>query len=264
MQPSRRRLVGIHVLCCLAIAAGCASASWSALADQRPNIVLILVDDMGYSDIGCYGSEVQTPNLDRLAADGLRFTQFYNSGRCCPTRASLMTGLHPHQVGIGHMTAPPNEPLDVQGAYQGYLSDNCVTIAEVLRAAGYHTFMTGKWHLGVEDRSTWPLQRGFDRYYGGLSGAFNYFHPGGNRGLTRGNEREVPGDDFYATDAFTDEACRYVTEATEADDRPSRACCGFPARVGRGHAAPFGRRGCRCCGRTRALQGSPARRRCRR
>ena len=99
----------------------------------RPNIIVILVDDMGFSDIGCYGGEIETPNLDSLANNGLRFTQFYNSGRCCPTRASLMTGLHPHQVGIGHMTEPPNKSLGFEGPYQGYLNKQCVTLAQVLK-----------------------------------------------------------------------------------------------------------------------------------
>ncbi|MGB1817555.1 MAG: sulfatase-like hydrolase/transferase, partial [Rubripirellula sp.] len=151
----------------------------TVVAAEKPNIIVVLVDDMGYSDIGCYGSEIETPNLDKLAADGLRFTQFYNSGRCCPTRASLMTGLQPHQVGIGHMTEPPEQSLGFEGPYQGYLNDRCTTLAEVLRSAGYHTLMTGKWHLGLQRRECWPLLRGFDRFYGGLSGAFNYFKPGG-------------------------------------------------------------------------------------
>ncbi|NND98293.1 MAG: sulfatase-like hydrolase/transferase [Pirellulaceae bacterium] len=187
---------------------------------DRPNIVVILVDDMGYSDIGCYGGEMETPHLDKLADGGLRFTQFYNSGRCCPTRASLMTGLHPHQVGIGHMTAPPNQPLGFTGPYQGYLNDDNVTIAQVLKSAGYHTLMTGKWHLGMADQSTYPLQRGFEKFYGGLSGAFNYFKPGGGRGLTLGNDPVEPAADFYATDDFTDAACQYISEVTEADDAP--------------------------------------------
>ena len=172
-----------------------------ALAGTRPNIIVILVDDMGFSDIGCYGSEIETPNLDSLAAGGLRFTQFYNSGRCCPTRASLMTGLHPHQVGIGHMTEPPKQPLGITGAYQGYLNDNCITIAELLKATGYHTLMTGKWHLGYADRNNWPLQRGFDRFYGGISGAFNYFKPGGDRVITEGNAVSATPEGWYATDA---------------------------------------------------------------
>ncbi|MEL6897154.1 MAG: sulfatase-like hydrolase/transferase, partial [Planctomycetota bacterium] len=108
---------------------------------QRPNVIIILVDDMGYSDIGCYGSEIKTPNIDALAATGLRFTQFYNQGRCCPTRASLITGLQPHQAGIGHMTLPPRKTLGITGAYQGFLNDNCTTIAEVLKSSGYRTAM---------------------------------------------------------------------------------------------------------------------------
>lgn len=192
-----------------------------AAADaSRPNIIIVLVDDMGFSDLGCYGGEIETPNIDKLAAGGLRFTQFYNSGRCCPTRASLMTGLHPHQVGIGHMTAPPNQPLGFEGPYQGYLNQNCATIAQVLQKAGYHTLMTGKWHLGSDRRECWPLQRGFDRYFGGISGAFNYFKPEGDRGLTLGNDAVEAEEGFYATDAFTDVACDYISEASRADDQP--------------------------------------------
>lgn len=191
-----------------------------AVSADRPNIVIILVDDMGYSDVGCFGSEIETPHIDRLAAGGLRFTQFYNSGRCCPTRASLLTGLHPHQVGIGHMTAPPGQPLGFEGAYQGYLNDRCVTIAQVLQSAGYHTLMTGKWHLGAASQTTWPLQRGFDRFYGGLSGAFNYFQPGGDRGITRDNDAVETDDSFYATDTFTDVACRYISDVSKQDNEP--------------------------------------------
>ncbi len=108
----------------------------------RPNIVIILADDMGYSDIGCYGGEIKTPNLDQLAANGLRFTQFYNTGRCCPTRASLLTGLYPHQAGVGHMMSDRGTP-----GYRGDLNQNCVTIAEVLGDAGYRSYMSGKWHV---------------------------------------------------------------------------------------------------------------------
>lgn len=186
----------------------------------RPNIVIILVDDMGYSDIGCYGGEIETPHLDRLAESGLRFTQFYNSGRCCPTRASLLTGLHPHQVGIGHMTEPPEQPVGITGPYQGFLNDNCTTIAQLLRNSDYHTLMSGKWHLGHHQRDTWPLQRGFDKFYGCLAGGFNYFKPGGNRGMVLGNEPVRTEDDFYATDDLTDMACMFLTEATETDNKP--------------------------------------------
>lgn len=204
---------------CLSVSL-CLAGQVLGVGAERPNIVIILVDDMGFSDVGCYGGEIETPNLDGLAESGLRFTQFYNSGRCCPTRASLMTGRHPHQVGIGHMTAPPKEPLGLEGPYQGYLNDRCVTIAEVLREAGYHTLMTGKWHLGADRKACWPLQRGFDRYYGGISGAFNYFKPGGNRGITRGNEVVATDESFYATDTFTDVACEFISDARERDDRP--------------------------------------------
>src|SRR5688572_21477973 len=114
-----------------------------AATANRPNIVIILADDMGYSDIGCYGGEIRTPNIDSLARDGVRFTQFYNMARCCPTRASLLTGLYPHQAGIGHMVDNP-KPF---AGYTGDLNGSCVTIAEVLRDAGYGTFMAGKWHV---------------------------------------------------------------------------------------------------------------------
>ena len=187
---------------------------------MRPNIIIVLVDDMGYSDVGCYGGEIDTPNIDALAEGGLRFTQFYNAGRCCPTRASLLTGRHPHQVGIGHMTEPPDKPLGFEGVYQGYLNDNCTTIAAVLRDAGYHTLMTGKWHVGVHSKDLWPLQRGFDRYYGCLSGGINYFKPGGNRGITLDNTPVETDENFYSTDTFTDYACRFISEAHETDDRP--------------------------------------------
>ena len=180
----------------------------------RPNIVIVLVDDMGFSDVGCYGGEIDTPNIDALSGNGLRFTQFYNAGRCCPTRASLMTGLHPHQVGIGHMTEPPESPLGFEGAYQGHLVQDCTTIAEVLRGANYHTLMVGKWHLGYHRQQDWPMQRGFDRFTGGISGAFNYFRPSGSRGLVQGNQPLEPADDFYATDSFTDIACEYIKTTT--------------------------------------------------
>ena len=189
-----------------------------ALSADQPNIIIVLVDDMGFSDLGCYGSEIETPNIDRLASGGVRFTQFYNCGRCCPTRASLMTGLHPHQAGIGHMTEPPGQPLGFEGPYQGYLNKNCTTLAEVLKSAGYQTFMTGKWHLGYHKQECWPLQRGFDRYYGCISGACNYFQPDGARGITDGNKNVEVGEGWYATDAFTQKACQFITDGDKADD----------------------------------------------
>ena len=160
-------------------------------AQDRPNIILIMSDDMGYSDIGCYGGEIQTPVLDGLADGGLRFTQFYNTGRCCPTRASLMTGLYPHQAGVGHMLGDKGLP-----GYTTGLNRDCLTIAEAMRLAGYRTYMTGKWHVTKETRPSgdhekfnWPLQRGFDRFFGTIHGAGSFYDP---NSLTRDNELIPP------------------------------------------------------------------------
>ncbi|GAI37060.1 unnamed protein product, partial [marine sediment metagenome] len=139
---------------------------------KKPNIVLILNDDMGYSDIGCYGGEIDTPNLDRLAANGLQFTQFYNTARCSPSRASLLTGLHPHQTGVG-ILVDNDEPE----GYKGELNNCCITIAELLKENEYATYMSGKWHLSNElfnISDSWPNQRGFDHFYGTLGGAASY------------------------------------------------------------------------------------------
>lgn len=176
---------------------------------QRQNIVLIMADDMGYSDIGCYGGEIHTPNLDALAAGGVRFTQFYNTARCCPTRASLMTGLYPHQAGVGHM-------MEDKGyeSYQGDLNNRCVTIAEVMKLAGYSTYMAGKWHVtryrGPDGpKHNWPCQRGFDRFFGTIHGAGSFYDP---CSLTRDNTQIPPGDDFYYTNAISDNAVNYIRE----------------------------------------------------
>src|SRR6185369_9328491 len=126
---------------------------------SRPNIVVILVDDMGWSDIGPFGSEIATPNLDALAASGIRFTQFYSTPRCSPSRASLLTGLYPHQAGMGHLDTTI---LPGSAGTTGRLNDRSVTMAEVLREAGYFTIMSGKWHLGQTNGSP-PWERGFDR-----------------------------------------------------------------------------------------------------
>jgi len=187
---------------------------------RRPNIILIMADDMGFSDIGSYGSEIETPNLDQLASGGVRFTQFYNAGRCCPTRASLLTGLYPQQTGVGHMTRDCNQP-----AYTGDLNRQCVTIAEVLSGAGYQTMMSGKWHVtkhtghwdGSEytSKANWPLQRGFQKFFGFIHGSSSYFDPL----LTRDNEpyRSVP-DDIYLTDAISDNAVDYISGADKSED----------------------------------------------
>lgn len=189
--------------------------------EKKTNILLILVDDMGYSDIGCYGSEIETPNLDKLSRKGMKFTQFYNTARCCPTRASLLTGLHPHQTGIGHMTNDTSGPNNDLGAfgYRGFLNRNCVTLAEVLKEGGYHTFLSGKWHLGYHGKEKWPLQRGFDKFYGIIPGACNYFKPADDTGIVYGNDPiEINDENYYTTDAFTDYGIKFIEE--KGDDNP--------------------------------------------
>ncbi|RMH61304.1 MAG: arylsulfatase [Bacteroidetes bacterium] len=182
---------------------------------ERPNIVIILADDLGYSDIGAYGGEVRTPHLDALAQNGVRFTQFYNAARCCPTRASLLTGLYPHQAGMGGMVSSlGSEPEP--GPYQGYLSDQSVTIAEVLKQAGYRTYMSGKWHVG-EKPEHWPRRRGFDRYFGLISGASSYYEIITDQPRVRQMALDdapwtPPAEGFYMTDAFTDYAVRFLDE----------------------------------------------------
>lgn len=178
-------------------------------APLRPNIVLIMADDMGFSDIGPYGSEIATPNLDALAKNGLRFTQFYNTARCCPTRASLLTGLYPHQAGIGHMMGDYHRP-----GYRGDLNRTSLTIAEVLKLAGYRTAMSGKWHVTPQnaDNHNWPIQRGFDKYFGTIAGAGSFFDPAT---LTRDNTPIKPeGKNFYYTDAIGTNAAAYIDEMT--------------------------------------------------
>ncbi len=184
----------------------------SCVADERPNIILILADDLGYSDLGCYGGEIETPHLDALAADGLKFSHFYNAGRCCPTRASLLTGVFPHQAGIGHMTYDAGEP-----GYRGDLNPDTATMAEALKAAGYRTGMFGKWHLTPDtapdsDRSNWPRQRGFDRFYGTLPGYGSLWNP---FGLYDDNEPIEAGEEFFYTDTITDEAIEFVNASAD-------------------------------------------------
>ncbi len=199
-----------------------------------PNIVLILADDLGYSDIGCYGSEIATPHLDRLAKEGVRFTQFYNTARCCPTRAALLTGLYPHQAGVGHMTEDQNRP-----GYRGNLHRECVTIAELLRAAGYQTMMCGKWHVTrytaqAGPKHTWPLQRGFEKFFGTIAGGGSYFNP---VTLCRDNEFVAPSGEFYKKDAIAEQAAQYIDQAARAG-RPFFLYVAFTAPHWPLHAKP--------------------------
>ena len=192
---------------------------------SKPNIVLIMSDDMGYSDIGCYGGEIQTPNLDRLAQNGIRFTQFYNTARCCPTRASLLTGLYPHQAGIGHMMEDRGHD-----GYRGQLNRQSMTIAEVLKQNGYHTSMCGKWHVTRHiapngDKSAWPIQRGFDDFYGTITGAGSFYDPSTlcrqNKFITPENDPTYQPETYYYTDAISDNAVRFLQQHHEtASEQP--------------------------------------------
>lgn len=205
----------------LVVAASTARAE--PASPPRPNLVVILVDDMGFSDIGCFGSEIPTPNLDRLATDGLRFTQFYATPRCSPTRAALLTGLYPHQAGMGWLD---NKAEPDSRGFHGRLLPRCVTIAEVLREAGYFTAMTGKWHLGQQN-GTPPWERGFMRSLNSRFGEI-YFPKEADRPGTSMlylNGREIPkdspelGKDWYSTDLFVDWGLKFIDEAL-AEKRP--------------------------------------------
>lgn len=180
-----------------------------------------MADDMGYSDLGCYGSEILTPNIDKLAEGGIRFNKIYNGSRCCPTRASLLTGLYPHNAGIGNMTIAPGKEGD-KGPYQGYLIRNAVTIAEALKTAGYNSYLSGKWHVG-EGSENWPLKRGFNRYFGLISGASSYFELIKNQKRKRqmaldNSAWEPTSKDFYMTDAISDHAIDWIRESDNKEN----------------------------------------------
>jgi arylsulfatase A-like enzyme len=189
---------------CVAVLAVAAWPAAAAAAARRTNLVVFLADDMGFSDLGSYGGEIATPHLDRLAAQGVRFTQFYNAARCSPTRASLLTGRSPHAVGVGHLNGP--------GTYPGDLDRATPTVAELLREAGYATYMTGKWHV-----TPWPgpghnhpRRRGFDRFYGILASIRSYYNP---PSLMRDDEPlPAPAGDYHFTDALSDAAAAFVRE----------------------------------------------------
>lgn len=187
---------------------------------KKPNIILILVDDMGYSDLGAYGSEIHTPNLDRLAQEGLRLKEFYNNSICAPTRASLLTGQYQHKAGVGFFDVNLGLP-----AYQGFLNKESLTLAEVLKTAGYSTLMSGKWHVG-NDSLAWPNQRGFERYYGVIGGGADYFDakPLPLFGteypvvLVENNQRLHPADNsYYFTDEIAAHAVKYLDEQSKSN-----------------------------------------------
>jgi arylsulfatase A-like enzyme len=222
-HPSRFAL--LIALAASSVALFASAASSLCVAADQPNIIVILSDDMGYSDIGCYGSEIETPNLDGLAENGLRFTQFYNTGRCCPTRGSLLTGLYPHQSGIGWMMTDRGHD-----GYRGDLNNNCQTMAEALKPAGYATYGVGKWHVTKHvqpdgPKHNWPRQRGFDRFYGTITGAGSFFDPGtltrDNQNITPTTDSEYKPEQYYYTDAISDNAASYINDHCEQNaDQP--------------------------------------------
>jgi arylsulfatase A-like enzyme len=203
------------MLIIMAIASFLELSAQKTKSEQRPNIILIMVDDMGYSDLGCYGSEIQTPNIDKLAAEGLRLREFYNNSICAPTRASLLTGQYQHKAGVGYFDVNLGLP-----AYQGFLNKESLTLAEVLKQSGYSTLMSGKWHVG-NDSLAWPNQRGFEQFYGVIGGAANYFDSSplafGNSPypvkLVKNNKRLHPKpDSYYFTDEIGNNAVEFIGE----------------------------------------------------
>jgi arylsulfatase len=215
------RIIAATLLFTVVFLASFARAVGASPAGE-PNVVVFLADDLGYSDLGCYGSEIATPNLDALAKGGLRFTDFYNTGRCCPSRASLLTGLYPHQAGVGHMVDPYAKPVRDKldsPAYQDHLSERCATIADVLRPAGYRTLMCGKWHLGYRP-GEWPVRRGFDRSLVQVDGAMNYWGrgvqhtPGDVPPMALDERAWEPPEGFFATDAYSGRAADFIGEAS--------------------------------------------------
>lgn len=210
---------------------------------KRPNIVVILSDDMGFSDLGCYGGEIATPNLDKLASSGLRFTQFYNTARCCPTRASLLTGLYPHQAGVGHMLEQTGKP-----GYSGGLNGQCRTLGGIAQTAGYRTYAVGKWHVTNAagpngPKNNWPLKRGFDRYYGTIHGAGSFFDPSSlvrdETMISAYADPEYKPETYYYTDAISDHASRFVREhARDHKEKPFLMYVAYTAAHWPMHALP--------------------------
>ncbi|EDM24973.1 arylsulfatase (aryl-sulfate sulphohydrolase) [Lentisphaera araneosa HTCC2155] len=186
----------------------------TTLMGQKQNVILILVDDLGYSDLSSYGGEIQTPAIDSLGAKGIKMTQLYNSARCCPTRASLLTGLYSHKTGVGFMTKDQGKP-----GYRGFLNDKCMTIASVLKGAGYKTYLAGKWHLkGLKGQDCLPTSRGFDRFYGPFHDYADFYMPELYHSMPekgfKVNQR--PGK-FFASNAITDYALSFLNEARQEE-----------------------------------------------
>ncbi|MEJ2648274.1 MAG: arylsulfatase [Sedimentisphaerales bacterium] len=213
---TRREFLKItgSAMACLS-ADGCAKSILSTMDNSqkaKPNILLIVADDLGFSDLGCYGGEINTPNLDAMAKNGIRMTRFYSTGRCCPSRASILTGLYPHRAGLGHMVNDLGQP-----GYRGHVADDAVTIAQALQLADYRTFISGKWHLGTND----PTKYGFEEFFGTLVSAQTFWDPNHFIRLPRGhNVRQYNDGDFYGTNALTDYALDFINEGRKTPDKP--------------------------------------------
>lgn len=183
---------------------------------NRPNLIFILLDDLGYSDLGCYGGEIKTPNIDSLAESGVRFGGMYNSARCCPSRASLMTGVYPPQAGIADFVS--RQPHPGKGpAHLGRLRDDCVTLAEVLKPAGYNCYYSGKWHM---HSTTGPVERGFDEFYGyTMDHSHDQYDAAYYERLPTGRTKEIDPspDEFYATDVFNDYALEFIRQGQQSN-----------------------------------------------
>ncbi|MDA0284458.1 MAG: arylsulfatase [Planctomycetota bacterium] len=200
-----------HALLLLTLWVTCGPSDFTEAA-RPPNIVFIVADDLGYSDLGCFGGEIKTPHLDSLADNGLRLTRFYNMGRCCPSRTSILTGHYPHRVGVGHKVADLGQP-----GYRGAVSPDAPTIAESLKSVGYRSFISGKWHLGTPD----PTRHGFEEFYGTLVSAQTFWDPGHYLRLPEGRlARNYDPSKFYGTDAVTDHALDFLQEARQTPDKP--------------------------------------------
>jgi arylsulfatase len=231
------RSLSIICLSLALVVSGCSRETAAPEGDRspkaRPNILLIVADDMGYSDVGAFGSEIATPNIDALAAEGMMLTQFHVSPNCAPTRGAMMTGVDPHRAGLGgnHEVAAANQKG--QPGYEGYLRKDVVTIAELLRDAGYHTYMTGKWHLGADSNN--PASRGFEKSFALLNGAASHWADQGaiipgatTRYVSDGQIVDELPEDFYSTTGYTDQLISYIDTAS-ADGAPFFAYLSFTA-----------------------------------
>ena len=204
-------------------------------ASQRPNILLIVADDLGYSDLGAYGGEISTPNLDSLAREGIMFSQFYTSPMCSPTRAMLLTAMDSHRTGLGNLAERLADNQKGQPGYEGYLNSRVITLAEVLRDAGYRTYMTGKWHLGSPSEGADPSQRGFAKSFALLDAGAGYFNnmlplmgPGKAEYSENGKMLESLPEDFYSTRFYAEKLIEYLEEDA-GDNNPFFAYLAFTA-----------------------------------